>query len=116
LILKYVKYSREILQVSDSQADVLLIEIQSGDPVTSHRVQFKIALLATVQLVSTHGLAYPRQTFCYLGHMLIAENEDGRAVLFHGSEFHEVLIISSVAETDGDVFGPVFVDEKEASQ
>ena len=57
LILNDVKHSREILQVSDSQADVPFIEIQSNDPVASRRVQAKIALLATVLLVATHGLA-----------------------------------------------------------
>jgi len=46
----------------------------------------------------------------------IPENEDVGAVLLYGSEFHEGMIISRGVETDGDVFGPVFVDEKEASQ
>jgi len=48
--------------------------------------------------------------------MPIVENEGGRAVLLYGSEFHEGMIISSGVENDGDVFGSVFVDEKEASK
>jgi len=44
------------------------------------------------------------------------ENEDGKAVLLYGSEFHERQIISRGIETDEDIFGPVFLDEKEASQ
>jgi len=115
LILKDVKHSREILQVSESQADVLFIEIQLSDPVASRRVQSKIALLARGLLVPTHGRVYPRQKFRHLVELPIVENEDGRAVLLYGSEFHEGMIISSGVETDGDVFGPVFVDEKEAS-
>ena len=66
LILKGVKHNREILQVSESQADVLFAEIKSSDPVASHHVQSEIALLAPVLLVTTHGLAYPRQTFRHL--------------------------------------------------
>jgi len=38
LILKDVKHSRVILKVSESQVDVLFIEIQSSDPVASSRV------------------------------------------------------------------------------
>ena len=34
----------------------------------------------------------------------------------YGSEFHEGLVISIGVETDEDVFVPVFVEEKEASQ
>jgi len=45
----------------------------------------------------------------------IVENEDGRTVLLYGSEFHEGMIISRGVETDGDLFGLVFVDEKEES-
>jgi len=116
LILKDVKHFRDILQVSESQADVLFIEIQSSDPVASRRVHSKIALLAPVLLVATHGLAYTRQTFRHLFDLPMVENEDGRAVILYGSQFHEGMIISSEVETDGDVFGPVFVDEKEASQ
>jgi len=67
-------------------------------------------------LVTTHGLAYPRQTFRHLVDLPIFENEDGRAVLLCGSEFHEGMIISSGVETDGDAFGLVFIDEKEAWQ
>jgi len=111
-----VKHPREILQISESRADVLFIDIQSSDPVASRRVQSKIGLLAPVLLVATHGLAYPRQTFRHIVDLPIAENEDGRAVLLYGFEFHEGMIISRGVETDGDVFGPVFVDEKEASQ
>jgi len=77
LILKDVKHSREILQVSVSQADVLFIEIQSSDPVASRRVQSKVALLAPVHLVPTHGLAYPRQTFRHFFDLPIIENENG---------------------------------------
>jgi len=116
LILKDVKHSREILQVSDSQADVLFAEIQSSDPVASRRVQSKIVQLAPLLLVATHGLAYPRQTFRHLVDLPIVENEDDRAVLLYGSEVHEGMIIPSGVETDGDVFGTVFVDEKLASQ
>ena len=82
LILNDVKHSLEVLHVFESQADVLFIEIQSSDPVASLRVQSKIAQLAPVLLVATHGLAYPRQTFCHLLDLPIVENEDGRAVLF----------------------------------
>jgi len=85
LILKDVKHSREILQVSESQADVLFIEIQLSDPVSSRRVQSKIALLAPVLLVATHGRAYPRQTFRHLVELPIVENEDCRAVHLYGS-------------------------------
>jgi len=46
----------------------------------------------------------------------VVENEDGGAVLLYGYEFHERMIISRGVETDGDKFGPVFVDEKEALQ
>ena len=116
LILKDVKHSRKILQVSESRADVLFIEIQSSDPVASRRVKSKIALLVPLLLVATHGLAYPRQTFRHLVDLSIVENENGRAVLLYGSEFHEGMIISSGVETDGNVFSPVFFDEKEASQ
>jgi len=116
LILKDLKHCGEILQVSESQADALFIEIQSGDPVASRCVRSKIALLAPVLLVATHALAYPRQTFRRFVHLAIVENEDRRAVLLYGSEFHETLIISSGVETDGDVFVPLFLDEKEASQ
>jgi len=86
------------------------MEIQSGDPVASSLVQSKIALLAPVLLVATHALGKPRQTFRHLVDLPIVENEDCRAVLLYGSEFHEGMIISSGEETDGDVFGPVFVD------
>ena len=48
--------------------------------------------------------------------MPIVEDDDGGAVLLYGPEFHEGMIISRGVETDGDVFGPVFVYEKEASQ
>jgi len=81
-ILNDVKHSREILQLSESQDDVLFIEIQSGDPVASRRVQSKVALLAPVLFVVKHGIAYPRQTFRHFGDRPIIENEDGRAVLF----------------------------------
>ena len=111
-----MKHSRKILQVSESRADVLFIEIQSSDPVASRRVKSKIALLVPLLLVATHGLAYPRQTFRHLVDLSIVENENGRAVLLYGSEFHEGMIISSGVETDGNVFSPVFFDEKEASQ
>ena len=60
LILKDVKHSREILQVSESQADVLFTSIQSSDPVASRRVQSKIDLFTPILLVTAHGLAYPR--------------------------------------------------------
>ena len=110
-----MKHSREILQQSESQADVLFAEIQWSDPVASRRVQSEIALLAPILLVAAHGLAYPRHTFRHLVDLPIIEN-DGRTVLLYGTEFHEGMIISSGVETDGDVFGPVFVDEKEASQ
>jgi len=60
LILKDVKHSREILQVSESQADVLFTSIQSSDPVASHRIQSKIDLFTPILLVTAHGLAYPR--------------------------------------------------------
>jgi len=116
LILKDVKHSREILQVSESQADVLFAEIQSSDTVAFSRVQSEIALLALILFVATHGLPYSRQTFRHLVDLPIGENEDGGAVLLYGSEFHERMIISRGGETDGYVFGPVFVDEKEASQ
>ena len=89
-----MKHSREILQVSDFQADVLFTEIQSSDPVASRRVQSKIALLAPVLLVATHGLAYPRKTFRHPVDLPIVENEDDIAVLLYGSEFHEGMIIS----------------------
>jgi len=111
-----VKHSRKILKVSESQADVLFIEIHSGDPVASRRIQPEFALLPPVLLVATHLLAYPRQTFRHLVDLPIIENEDGRTALLYGSNFHEGLIISSGVETDGDLFGPVFVDLKEASQ
>jgi len=65
-------------------------------------------------LVATHGLIYPTQTFRHHVDLPTVENEDSRAVLY-GLEFHEGMIISSVVEIDGDVFGPVFVDKKEAS-
>ena len=71
-------------------------------PVASRFVESKIALLAPVLLVATHGLAYPRQTFRHLVDMPIVENEDDIAVLLYGSEFHEGMIISSGVETDGD--------------
>ena len=116
LILMDAKHSREILQVSESQADVLFAEIQSSDPVASRRVHSEIALLAPILFIATHGLAYPRQTFRHLVNLPIVENEDGRAVLLYGSEFQEGMIISRGVETDGDVFSPVFDDEKEASQ
>jgi len=74
LILKDVKHSREILQVSESQADVLFTEIQSSDPVASRRVQAKITLLAPVLLFATNELAYPRQTFRHLVDLPIVEN------------------------------------------
>jgi len=90
--------------------------IQSSDPVASSHVQSKIALLAPVLLVATHGLAYLRQTFRHLVDLPVVENEDGGAVPLYGSEFHEGMIIWSGVETDGDVFSPVFVEEKEASQ
>ena len=32
--------------------------------------------------------------------------------MFNGSEFHELLVISSGVESDGDIISPVFVDEK----
>jgi len=115
VILKDVKYSREILQVSESQADVLFIEIQFSDRVASRRVQSKIVLVTPVLLVATHGLEYPRHTFRHLVDLPIVENEDGRVVLLYGSEFHEGMIISSELESDGDVFDLVFVDENEAS-
>jgi len=95
LILNDVKHSREILQVSECQADVLFIKIHSGDPVASRRVQSKVALVEPLLLVATHGLAYPRQTFRHLVDLPIIENEDGRAVLLYGSELHERLKISS---------------------
>jgi len=82
----------------------------------SRRVQSKVALAEPLLLVATHGLAYPRQTFRHLVDLPIVENEDGRAVLLHGSEFHEAMIVSGAVETDGEVFGSAFVDEKEASQ
>ena len=44
---------REIF--SESQADVLFIEIQSGDPVASRRIQSKVAPLAPVLLVATRA-------------------------------------------------------------
>jgi len=116
LILKGVKHYREILQISGSQADVLFIEIHSSDPVDSRCVQSKIARLQAVLLVATHVLAYSMQTFRHLDDLPIVENVDGRAILLYGSEFHEGMIILSQVKTDGDVFGPVFVDEKEASQ
>jgi len=116
LILKDVKHSREILQVSESQADVLFIETQSIGPVVSSRDQSEIALLASVLLVATHGLAYPRQTFRHLVDLQIVENEDGRTVLLYGTEFHQGVVVSCGVETDGNVLGPVFVDEKEVSQ
>jgi len=83
LIFNDVKHSREILQISESQANVLFIEIQSGNPVASRRVQSKVALLAPVLLVAAHGLASPRQTFRHLVDLPINENEDGRAVLLY---------------------------------
>ena len=55
------------------------------------------------------------QTFRHLVALTIIE-EDGRAVLLYRFEFHEGLVIASGLETDGDVFCPVFVDKKEASQ
>jgi len=116
LILKDVKHSREILQVSESQTDVLFAEIQSSDPVAFSRVQSEIALLAPIVFVATHGLAYLRQTFRHLVNLPIVQDDDGGAVLLYGSEFHERMIISRGVETDGDEFGPVFVYEKEASQ
>jgi len=67
-------------------------------------------------LVATLGFAYPRQTFRHLVGLPIVENENGRAILQYESEFHAGLIISRGVETDGDVFVPVFVDEKEASR
>ena len=111
-----MKQSRQILQVSESQADVLFAEKQSSDPVASRRVQYEIALLAPVLFIAKHGVAYPRQTFRHFVNLPIVENEDGRTVLLYGSVFHEGMIISRGVETDGDLFGPVFVDEKEASQ
>ena len=84
-----MQHSREILQVSESQADVLFIEIQSGETVASRRIQSKVALLAPVLLVATHGLAYSTQTFPHLVDLPMVENEDGRAFLLYGSEFHE---------------------------
>ena len=110
-----MKHSREILQVSESKAHVLFAEIQSSDPVAFSRVQSEIALLAPILFVATHGLAYLRQTFRHLVNLPIVENEDGVAVLLYGSEFHEGITISRGVETDGDVFCPVFVYEKEAS-
>jgi len=92
LILKDLKHSREILQVSESQADVLLAEIQSSDPVAPRRVQSEIALLAPILFVAAHGLAYPRQTFRHLVNLPIFEN-DGGIVLLYGSEFDEGMII-----------------------
>ena len=77
-----MKHSREILQVSESQADVLFTEIQSFDPVAFSRVQSEIALLAPILFVATHGLAYPTETFRHLVDLPIVENEDGGAVLF----------------------------------
>jgi len=94
----------------------LFAEIQWSDPVASRRVQSEIALLAPILFIATHGLAYPRQIFRHLVDLAIVENEDGGTVLFYGSDFHEGMIISSGVETDGDIFGTVFVDEKEASQ
>ena len=82
LILKDVKHSREILQVSESQADVLFAEIQSSDPVASRRVRSDIALLALILFIATHGLAYSRQTFRHLVNLPIVENEDGGTVVF----------------------------------
>ena len=35
----------------------------------------------------------------------------GDPFYFYGSEFHEVLVISSGVETYGDVLGPVVFDE-----
>jgi len=111
-----VKYFREIIQADERPADVMFIEIQTGDLVASRRVQSEVALLASVLLVAEHGLEYPRQTFRHLVDLPIIENEDCRIILFCGSEFHEELVVSSGVESDGDVFGPVFVDEKDAFQ
>jgi len=116
LILNDVQHSREVLYFSESQVDVLFIEVESGDPVGSRQVQFEVALLAHVPLVATHWIAYSRQTFHHLVYQPIIENEDSRPVLLYGSEVHEGLVISIGVETDGDVFGPVSVDENEASQ
>jgi len=84
--------------------------------VASRRFQSEVALLVSVLLVAAHRLAYPRQTFSHLVNLPIIENEDGRPVLFYGFEFHGGLVVSSEVEFDADVFGPVFVDEKDASQ
>ena len=102
MILKDLKFSREKLKDSESQALVPFIEIQSGYPVASRSVQSEVALLAPALRVSTHGPAYPRQTFRLLFDLLIIENMDGRPVLLYGSQFHEVLVISSGVETDGE--------------
>ena len=82
MILKDVKYSREILDVFEPQAVVLFIEIKSGDPVASRCVQPKVSLLAPVLLVATNELPYRRQTFHHLVDLPIVENQVGRAVLF----------------------------------
>ena len=94
----------------------MFAEIQSSDPVDFSRVQSEITVIAPILFVATHGLAYPRQKFRHLVDLSIVENEYGGAVLLYGYEFHERMIISRGVETDGDVFGTVFVDEKEASQ
>ena len=111
-----MKYSRKILQIDERPAGVLFIEIQTGDLVASRGVQSEVDLLEPVLLVVAHGLLYPRKTFRHLVALPIIENEDGRPILFYGSEFHEGLVVSSGVENDGDVFGPVFIDGKEASQ
>jgi hypothetical protein len=72
-----MKHFRKILQVDEPEVDALFIEIQSAYFVASRRVQSKVALLPTVQLVATHGLAYPGQTFRHLVDLPIVENEDG---------------------------------------
>ena len=92
----------------------MFIEIQSDDPLASRRVRSDVALLASVLLVATHGLAYPRHTFRHLVHLPIIGNEDCKPVHFYGSEFHEWFVFSSGAETDEDVFGLLIADEKEA--
>ena len=81
-----MKHSREIPQVSESQADVLFAEIQLSDPVAFSRVQSEIALIALILFVATHGLAYLRQTFRHLVDLPIVQYDDGGAVLLYGSD------------------------------
>jgi len=91
---------------------ILFFEIKSGDSVRIDRIQFKGAFFAHVLFVATHGVAYSRQTFRHIIDLLIDEDDEILPVLLRLQILRGVDGLDWV-KSDRDIFGPVYVDEKE---